>query len=129
MRAFYRQPDSGRFQPQRTSSEPDLRTVPLFRQIFEAEFLRLWETRDETGDIAPPILSGHSGRNGFITSYLQKIHDDTTGFAALEIIRRLTGYAQTSYFSHLPDHEGVKRQQEALSCATALLTGTGGLPG
>lgn len=102
--------------------EQIFQSIDIFKESFRSEFLGCWSRRPDNGDLAPRSLSGRDQEDAFISSYLEKIFREAKGFSALEIIRRLTGYAHTPYFAHLPEAVSGERQAEALSFALSLLT-------
>ena len=80
--------------------------------IFHAEFVRLWET-DGNGEWPSPT---------FRKNYMHALLQDTTGFAAAEIYRRLIGLAHVSDFWNITD-KPVRARAESLgvNIATAWL--------
>lgn len=96
----------------------------IFHQSFLKAYCDEWLHSDAKTDLAPAFLTHDDGAE--IQRQQQeecdRITTDTAGFAAMEIIRRLTGYAHTSHFDKLPETEKGQKQYQALSFAIQLLS-------
>jgi 5-methylthioribose kinase len=95
------------------AGEPSLRaayrawiaqTIAETWSVFEDEFLRLWE---EKGNQDWP--SRH-----FREAYMRQLLQDTAGFGAAEMMRRIIGMAHVHDFWTIPD-EQVRAQAESLA--------------
>jgi len=77
--------------------------------IFETEFLTLWEN-EGNGDWPSPA---------FRRKYMRELLQDTAGFGAAEMMRRLIGLAHVHDFWTIPD-EHVRAKAESLALNVAL---------
>lgn len=81
-------------------------------QVFHAEFMRLWETEGNSEWPSP----------AFRKNYMHALLQDTTGFAAAEIYRRLIGLAHVSDLWNITDKATRARVESlGLNIATAWL--------
>ncbi len=78
-------------------------------QVFEREFLRLWE--EEGNDDWPS--------DAFRRKYMLQMLQDTAGFGAAEMMRRLIGLAHVHDFWTIED-EGIRARAESLGLNIAL---------
>jgi len=78
-------------------------------RVFEEEFLRLWE---EEGN-------GHWPSDAFRRKYMRQMLQDTAGFGAAEMMRRLIGLAHVHDFWTIEDEE-VRARAESLGLNIAL---------
>ncbi|MFS3135948.1 S-methyl-5-thioribose kinase [Gluconacetobacter sacchari] len=104
-----------------------LRDIAQFWTHFRRDFITLWTdaiTRGRSGDAyaAPLFRDDPASLRQVQDQFLADIEADTIAFAALEIIRRLTGYAHVADFDALPDRTvRAARQQAVLRLARDLL--------
>lgn len=77
-------------------------------QIFEREFVRLWET-DGSAEWPSPR---------FRAQYVAQLLQDTAGFSATEMIRRLIGMAHVPDLDSIPDDE-TRAEAERLALGVA----------
>ncbi|MBV1837326.1 S-methyl-5-thioribose kinase [Acetobacter estunensis] len=92
--------------------------LPLFAESFESEYRHLCANGAPDADLAPAFLRH---RRSVDEDELAVIRQDMAGFAAMEMIRRLTGYAQTAYFTMLPEPACGEQQKKALTFAMQLM--------
>lgn len=110
--------------PSVSRREQILHTISMFQESFIKTYCDEWLHSDARTDLSPAFLT----RNEYAEIQRQqqeecdRITADTAGFAAMEVIRRLTGYAHTSHFDNLPDALKGQQQYQALSFAIQLLS-------
>jgi 5-methylthioribose kinase len=99
---------------------------------FEAQFLALWREY-QTGDAYPPSLfHGDLGAlrlEAARREYMTRLWNDTIGFAAAKMIRRILGLAHNIDLEHIKD-ERLRATCEArvLTMARDMMVNTGGYP-
>ncbi|MBN8530555.1 MAG: S-methyl-5-thioribose kinase [Alphaproteobacteria bacterium] len=105
-----------------------LEQIVVLWEIFAATFTKLWKERDAAhpgGDVyAPRLYGGESGNaiNPAIRARLEAIWNDTLGFAALKMIRRILGLAHVEDMEAIPDVSlRVACERKALTFARKLL--------
>ena len=86
-----------------------LKTMDTTWQVFEAEFLRLW---DEQGNAEWPSSAFHK-------RYMRQLLQDTAGFGATEIMRRTIGMAHVHDFWTITD-EAVRAAAENIALNVAV---------
>ncbi|AQS85272.1 MAG: S-methyl-5-thioribose kinase [Acetobacter aceti] len=96
----------------------------IFHESFIETYCNEWLHSEAKTDLAPTFLSSHDPDEiqRQQKEECDRITADTAGFAAMEIVRRLTGYANTSLFNGLPEPQKGKQQYQALSFAMELLS-------
>ncbi|MBY4640976.1 S-methyl-5-thioribose kinase [Gluconacetobacter entanii] len=104
--------------------------IARFWDTFVAEFTRLWAAAHPT----PSAMSGPcaffvpdaDGASPGRTAFVRAVFDDMVGYCAMEIIRRIIGYAHTADFDVIPTHDArTERRRAALSFACGLLDAHG----
>ncbi|MCH4091286.1 S-methyl-5-thioribose kinase [Acetobacter sp.] len=113
------------FAAQDTSRRTQIRqAAAIFHESFLKTYCEEWLDNNTDTDLAPAFLTRHDATE--IQRQQQeecdRIVSDMAGFTAMEVIRRLTGYAHTSHFDALPETEKGHRQYQALSFAIELLS-------
>lgn len=104
-----------------------LRDIDQFWTYFRQDFTRLWTdavTHGQSGDAYAAALfrNDPSSLQQVQTQFLDDIEADTIAFAALEIVRRITGYAHVADFDVITDRTArAARQEAALHLARDLL--------
>lgn len=100
-----------------------LAQVAVFWNSFAGEFAGLWSSRAGTGDVMPPaLLDDPDALAGLQRSYLDEIWRDTVGFAGMEIIRRILGFAHVADLEQIADRRlRAARETAAIGFARALL--------
>ncbi|GAA4480775.1 S-methyl-5-thioribose kinase [Gluconacetobacter asukensis] len=104
-----------------------LRDIDQFWTHFRQDFITLWTnavTHGQSGDAyaAPLFRDDPASLRQVQTQFLDDIETDTIAFAALEIIRRITGYAHVADFDLIADRTArAARQEAALRLARDLL--------
>ncbi|MBB2165791.1 S-methyl-5-thioribose kinase [Gluconacetobacter sp. 1b LMG 1731] len=104
-----------------------LRDITQFWTHFRQDFTTLWTNavaHSHSGDAyaAPLFRDDPTSLQQVQTQFLDAIEADTIAFAALEIIRRLTGYAHVADFDVIADRTArAARQEAALRLAQDLL--------
>ncbi|TLU71029.1 S-methyl-5-thioribose kinase [Lichenicoccus roseus] len=81
--------------------------------VFDREFRRLWNaaSANAAGDVMPSaLLAGEGSRNAMQESWMADIHDDMLGFAGMEMIRRILGFA------HVLDLESIGSDDTRAAC-------------
>ncbi|MBB2202754.1 S-methyl-5-thioribose kinase [Gluconacetobacter tumulisoli] len=108
-----------------------VRDVAQFWTSFHDTFLELWHTatrQDGNGDAYAAALfrDDPSGLLKAQADFMQDVAEDTIAFAAMEIIRRIVGYAHVPDFDTIPDMAArAERQGTALALARDLLAAPG----
>jgi 5-methylthioribose kinase len=96
-----------------------LKTLTEIWTGFESQFLTLWR-ENQTGDAYPPSL--FQGELGALRleaerrAYMSRLWNDTVGFAAAKMIRRILGLA------HNIDLEKIKDERLRATCESRVLT-------
>lgn len=95
-----------------------LQQIPAFWTSFRAEFLALWHKHGQ-GDAYPAALFVDPGGQEALASererYLSALFDDLLGYAAVKIIRRITGFA------HVADFETIAEPSRRALCEARAL--------
>lgn len=104
-----------------------------FWLTFRRDFLRVWRASDTAGDALPQAcFADPAGRARLETlreAYVEAIFRDAVGFLAVEINRRIIGYAQIADFLAIEDVKArAEAQAGALALARALLKRPGDFP-
>ncbi|PYD47264.1 S-methyl-5-thioribose kinase [Novacetimonas pomaceti] len=104
-----------------------VRDIIRFRDRFVDEFTRLWaDARPTPSDTRGPCAfftpDGATAMSPGRVAFMDGVLDDLVGYAAMEIIRRIIGYAHTADFDVIarPD-ERTTRREAALRFAFGLL--------
>lgn len=100
-----------------------LQTIDELWYKFESKFLSLWSAHEES--VQNPFmgkdLTGDSQQT-FRYLFLQQVLNDTLGFAACEMIRRILGVAKVADFMQFEDQKlRAKLETQALKMATTML--------
>ncbi|WP_173570081.1 S-methyl-5-thioribose kinase [Acetobacter conturbans] len=99
-------------------------SLALLHDSFLKTYCHEWMNHEGAHDLSPSFLMRDKLE---ILSQQQKrecaaIVEDAAGFAAMEIVRRLTGYAHTPHFETLSQEASGDRQHDALCFAIDLLS-------
>ncbi|MBB2204941.1 S-methyl-5-thioribose kinase [Gluconacetobacter takamatsuzukensis] len=111
-----------------------LRDIGQFWTHFRQDFTTQWTdavARDQAGDAyaAPLFRDDPASLHQVQARFLDEVETDTIAFAALEIIRRITGYAHIADFDVITDRAArAARQQAALHLARDLLAEPARIP-
>jgi 5-methylthioribose kinase len=96
-----------------------LNTATEIWKSFSGKFIALWRDH-QTGDAYPPSLfQGNNGAAQLETErqyYVKRLWQDTVGFAAAKMIRRILGLA------HNIDLEAIKDERVRATCEARILT-------
>ena len=86
-------------------------------QAFESEFRRLWDADpDRNGDVLPAVLlEDRAHRDAAQDGWIASIFEDMLGFAGMEMIRRILGFA------HVLDLESIASDAVRARCELAAL--------
>ncbi|MCQ4161626.1 S-methyl-5-thioribose kinase [Roseomonas sp. GC11] len=100
--------------------------MAVFWDSFRRRFLALWEGAEATGDAFPashyPGPAGAARMARQRAAYLDDIFADARGFLAVEIIRRIIGFAQVADFqARAGEEERASAMASALAFARSLL--------
>nr|WP_321985814.1 S-methyl-5-thioribose kinase [uncultured Lichenicoccus sp.] len=94
------------------------RQIETVWQVFDSEFRRLWDAAAAggAGDVLPASLSTDPvSRRALQDAWLAAIYDDMLGFAGMEMIRRILGFA------HVLDLESIASDRQRAECELAAL--------
>ncbi|XP_059313966.1 methylthioribose kinase [Lycium ferocissimum] len=101
-----------------------LKTITETWNLFHKKFLALWdENKDGPGDAYLPEIYNNTELQQLVKQkYMKELFEDTLGFGAAKMIRRIVGVA------HVEDFESIKEvpkradcERQALNCAKKLL--------
>ncbi|MFT8718279.1 S-methyl-5-thioribose kinase [Acetobacter sp.] len=107
-----------------------LNGLAVLRESFIESYCHEWNSRTGQADLSPAFLTKNDS-TGLVPEQTEEcisIISDATGFAAMEVIRRLTGYAHTGHFGKLSESEKGKHQYQALDFAIDLLSDLSSAP-
>ena len=107
-----------------------LTSLAVLRESFIETYCHEWNSWTGKADLSPAFLTKNDsvGLAQEQTEECISIISDAAGFAAMEIVRRLTGYAHTSHFAKLSETEIGKHQYQALDLAIDLLSDLSSAP-
>ena len=89
--------------PDHAARQATLRDIAAFWACFQEQFLILWNMNEAApAGTLRPLAYGPAARVAQ-QAFIDEILIDTIGFAAVEIIRRLIGYAHTADFDAIAD--------------------------
>ncbi|TMX03411.1 hypothetical protein EJD97_016491 [Solanum chilense] len=101
-----------------------LKTITETWNLFHQKFLALWdEHKDGPGEAyLPEIYNNTELRQLVKQKYMKELFEDTLGFGAAKMIRRIVGVAHVEDFESIKDvAKRADCERQALSCAKKLL--------
>ena len=127
-------------QPGQATAEDDriaysswiLKTVEETWATFENEFRNLWQT-ERTGELFPPHIFGNDDADETeraLSNFLTEVFEDSIGFAAAKMMRRVIGAAHVEDLESIVDpNRRAECEKKVLSLARNLILNRKTLPG
>ncbi|KAF3619465.1 Methylthioribose kinase [Capsicum annuum] len=101
-----------------------LKTITETWNLFHQKFLALWdEHKDGPGEAYLPEIYNNTGLQQLVKQkYMKELFEDTLGFGAAKMIRRIVGVAHVEDFESIKDvAKRADCERQALNCAKKLL--------